>query len=199
VAVTNINLHQFATEVASPTNRLEGLVAGKLVITFADTRDVQSWDGYGALQLHDGLLWDIPIFSILSPLLNAFSPGLGNSRASDATGQFTMTNGVIYSDSLEIRSTMMRLSYTGTTVLREGKVNAHVTAHPLRDTWMVGPLLSTLLWPVSKIFECQVTGTLDNPIAKPILLPARLLLVPLHPFRTVKDFFAPPPLDPPPK
>jgi hypothetical protein len=98
-----------------------------------------------------------------------------------------MTNGVIDSDSLEIRSTMMRLQYAGTVDLREN-LDARVTAQLLRDTWVVGPLVSTALWPVSKLFEYHVTGTLKNPKSEPIYVP-KFLLMPLHPVRSLEELF----------
>ena len=97
-----------------------------------------------------------------------------------------ITNGVIYSDSLEIRSTMMRLEYAGTLDLKQN-VNAHVTAQLLRDTWVVGPLVSTVLWPVSKLFEYHITGTLKNPKSEPVYVLPKFLLMPLHPIRTLEE------------
>jgi hypothetical protein len=187
VSVTNVNLHSLATDLSSPTNHLEGTLAGRLVVTDADSRDWQAWDGFGQANLHDGLLWDIPIFGILSPVLNTFLPGLGNSRATDAVAKFSITNGVIYTDSLEIRSTLMRLEYAGTADLKQN-VHARVTAQLLRDTWVVGPLVSTVLWPVSKLFEYKITGTLKNPKSEPVYVP-KLLLLPLHPIRTLEEMF----------
>ena len=187
VSVTNVDLHSLATDLSSPTNHLEGTLAGQLVVTDADSRDWRTWDGFGHANLHDGLLWDIPIFGILSPVLNMFLPGLGNSRATDAVAKFSITNGVIYTDSLEIRSTMMRLEYAGTADLKQN-VHTRVTAQLLRDTWVVGPLVSTVLWPVSKLFEYKITGTLKNPKGEPVYVP-KLLLLPLHPIRTLEGIF----------
>jgi hypothetical protein len=187
VSVTNVNLHSLAADLSSPTNHLEGTLTGRLVVTDADSRDWRTWDGFGHANLHDGLLWDIPIFGILSPVLNTFLPGLGNSRATDAATKFFVTNGVIYTDSLEIRSTMMRLEYTGTVDLKQN-VHARVIAQLLRDTWVVGPLVSTVLWPVSKLFEYKITGTLKNPKGEPVYVP-KLLLLPLHPIRTLEGIF----------
>ena len=73
LSVTNVNLHSLAADLSSPTNHLEGTLAGRLVVTDADSRDWQTWDGFGHANLHDGLLWDIPIFGILSPVLNTVS------------------------------------------------------------------------------------------------------------------------------
>ena len=186
VNVTNINLHALAADLWSPTNKLEGTLAGLLVVTNASTMDLKTWNGYGHASLRDGLLWDIPIFGIISPVLNTVSTGLGSSRATEAAGKYIITNGVIFTDSLLIRSTMARLEYAGTIDLQQS-VNARVTAQLLRDTWVVGPLVSTVLWPVSKLFEYHVTGPLNNPKSEPVYVLPKLLLVPLHPFRTLED------------
>ena len=188
VNVTNVNLHLLAADLLPSTNHLEGTLNGRLVVTRADSRDWRTWDGFGHANLHDGLLWDIPVFGILSPVLNTVSPGLGNSRATEASVRFAITNGVIYSSSLDIRSTMMRLEYAGTADLQEN-VNARVTAQLLRNTWVVGPLVSTALWPVSKLFEYHVTGTLKNPKSEPFFYIPRFLLLPLHPIRSLEELF----------
>jgi hypothetical protein len=131
------------------------------------------------------LIWDIPLFGVFTPVLNGISPGLGNSRANAATCNFIITNGVIRSDDLEIRSPAMRLDYRGTVDL-EGRVNAKVEAELLRDMWLVGPVLSTMFWPVTKLFETKVTGTLNDPKTGTVNPLGSLMLMPFHPFRTLK-------------
>ncbi len=186
VNVTNVSLHTLAVDLWSPTNKLEGTLAGALIVTNASTENLQSWNGHGHASLRDGLLWDIPIFGILSPVLNTVSAGLGSSRATEAGGKYIITNGVIYTDSLRIHSTMARLEYIGT-IDMDQRVNARVTAQLLHDTRVVGPLLSTVLWPVSKLFEFHVTGPLNDPKSEPVYVLPKLLLVPLHPFRTLGE------------
>ena len=187
-SVRNANVHLLATDLSSPTNHLEGVLSARFVMTSANSEDWRTWNGYGQANLHDGLLWDVPIFGILSPVLNTVMPGLGSSRATDAAAQFDMTNGVIFSEDLEIRSTMMRMQYAGTVDLKS-RVDARVTAQLLRDTWVVGPLLSTALWPVSKLFEYKITGTLQQPQSKPVYIP-KFLLTPLHPFRSLEEILS---------
>jgi len=186
-AVTNINLHALAADLSSPTNHLEGALFGRIVVTRADSRDWRTLDGFGQARLRDGLIWDIPIFGILSQVLNTVSPGLGNSRATDAAAAFAITNGVIYSDPLEINTAMTRLQYAGTVDLREN-VNALVTAQLLHNLWGVGPFISTIFYPVTKLFEYKVTGTLENPKKEPVYVP-KFLLVPLHPIRAIEELF----------
>ena len=193
LAVTNLNLHLLAVDLSSPTNPLEGSVTGYWAVTNGNSGTWHSWNGYGNAQMHNGLLWNIPIFGLASAAMNLVSPGLGNSRATEATVKFGMTNGVIYSDLLELHTPTMRLEYAGTVDLDQN-VNARVTAKLMRNAPLVGPLVSTVLWPVSKIFECQVTGDLGHPKITSLWLPApvsSVLLLPLHPLRSIEGIFAP--------
>jgi hypothetical protein len=162
------------------------------MVTNANTVDLQTWQGHGNLNLRDGLIWEIPIFGIFSGVLNSMVPGLGNSRASAGTCTFVITNGIIRSDNLDITSTGAQLQYRGTLDF-QGQVNARVAAGLLRDTWLVGPVVSTVFWPVTKLFEYKVAGSLGNPKAEPVyLLPKVVLLpfqLPFHPLRTLRELF----------
>ncbi len=186
VGATNVQLHALMADLASPTNRLEGWLSGALSVTKANTEDWRTVNGYGEVTLRDGLLWDIPLFGIFTPVLNSISPGFGNSRAGGGSCGFVITNGFIFSNDLEIRSTAMRLKYNGTVDLQSA-VNARVEAELLRDVWTVGPLVSALFWPVSKLFEYKITNTLGDPKLEPVFLVPRLVLFPLHPLRTLKN------------
>ena len=187
LAVTNVNLHLLAADLSSASNKLEGALSGELEVTNANSGSWRSWNGYGHAQLRNGLLWNIPIFGLASDALNLVSPGLGNSRATEATVTFGLTNGVIYSDLLEMHTGTMRLQYSGTVDLQQN-VNARVTAQLLRNAPLVGSLVSTVLWPVSKIFECQVTGQVQDPKVVPLWLPTPITGV-LHPIRSIEEIF----------
>jgi len=182
---SSVNLHSLVADLANPTNKLEGILDGTLTITNANTADWKSWNGYGDVSLRDGLLWDAPLFGLFSPILNGVSPGLGSSRAKEATATFGMTNSVMRTTDLEIRSTPVRLHYDGT-VDFAGNVDAKVEAEMFGDTWVVGPVLKTMMKPFSKIFEYKVTGSVRQPRSRPMYIP-KFLLFPLHPFRTLKE------------
>ncbi len=192
-AVTNIDLHLLATDLTTNKSKLEGRLSSTTRVTRGNSADWHSWNGDGQVQLHDGLLWDVPMFAFMSPVLNAVMPGLGNSRAKAAAADFIITNGVITTDSLLIQSATMRLQYAGTVDLMEN-VNAHVTAQLLHNMPLVGPVISTMLWPVGKIFECHVTGELGEPVVTPVFIPGfipKLLAVPLHPIHSMEQLFSP--------
>ena len=189
VTATNALLQPLVADLFIKTNHLDGRLSGTLVVTNASTVSLQSWNGYGDLTLRDGLIWEIPIFGIFSGVLNSMVPGLGSSRASAGTCSFIITNGIIRSDDLDIRSTGMRLQYRGTLDF-QGQVNARVEAGFLRDMWLVGPVVSTVLWPVTKLFEYKVTGVLDDPKGEPVYLVPKVMLLPFqmpfHPVRTLR-------------
>ncbi len=171
--VTDSNLHALMEDLFAPANHLEGRLSGHVNITQANTRDQQSWFGRGQVDLHNGLIWEIPIFGIFSPVLNGIYPGLGESRATEGSASFNITNSVIRSEDLEMRSHILRMLYRGT-VDFDTKVDAIVEARLLRDFWLVGPILSTVLSPLTKLFEYKVTGTLAHPKSEPRLSPLRL-------------------------
>jgi len=183
-----VDLRQLETRSPGKTNRLEGMLDGELVITSALADDPKSWQGYGRLNLRDGLLWDIPMFGVFSPVLNAFAPGLGNSRANEASATFVLTNGVFSSKDLEIRATMMRMALQGTVGLNR-RVDTTVEAELLRDVPAVGVVICKVFWPVTKIFEYKVTGTLAEPKAEPLYVIPKILLMPLHPLKSLKGIF----------
>lgn len=189
VVADEVNLRSLMADLLTrPDSRLEGDVRVALTVTAANSDDWQSWNGYGRARLRDGWIWEIPIFGVLSGPLDSLAPGLGNSRVTEGAAKFVITNGVIFSDDLEMRAPTMRLQYTGTVDL-EGRVNASVQAKLFRDTWVVGRIISLALWPVSKILEYRVSGTLNQPKADPLYIP-KLLLAPLRPFRTLRDLFS---------
>ena len=191
VNTTNTNLHLLMDDLASPTNSLDGRLNINLVITDADTENWHSWNGYGHAQLHDGLIWAIPIFGVLSNPLDAIMPGVGNSRVSKASATFVISNSVIRSDNLEMRAPAMRLQYRGT-VDFDGQVRARVTAEPLRGAPVIGPVINVALWPVTKLFQYKITGTLADPKPEPVYIP-KILLFPLAPFKTLEELFTPVP------
>ena len=189
LSATNTLLQSLMADLFARTNSLEGRLAGALAITRANSEDWRQTQGYGALQLRDGLLWDIPLFGVFSPALDALVPGLGSSRATWGASRFAITNGVIHSDNLEIHSRLVLLLYWGNADL-QGRLNAHVEAKPLRDVPLFGPLFNTPLWPVTRLFEYKVTGSLDQPKAEPVYFLPRIFGLPFHPWRTLKGLLS---------
>src|ERR1044072_1534104 len=127
------------------------------------------------------------LVSVKGAGLNAVISRLGSSRGSGGTATFTLTNSVIHTEDMEIRSPAMRLAYRGAIDFK-GRVDARVEARLLRDAWFIGPIVSLVFSPLSKLFEYRVTGTLHEPQKEPLYIP-KPFLFPLHPFLTFKQLF----------
>jgi hypothetical protein len=159
---------------------MEGILSGELIITSANSENERSWNGHGKATLHDGFLWNVPIFGIFTPVLDGIAPGLGSSRISSGEGNFAITNSVVYTRDMQVRAPTFRLNYKGQVDL-DGNLDASVEARIFRDVWVVGRLFSAALWPVSKAFEAKVSGTMDAPktdlrfVPKFLLAPFRAL------------------------
>jgi hypothetical protein len=185
--VANANLHSLLTDLSAQTNRLEGFVSATFNITRADPADDKTWTGNGQAEMRDGLLWDLPIFGVFSPVLNALLPGLGNSRARSARAIFTIEKGQVHTDDLVIEAGPARLRYKGN-VDWTGKVAARVEAELLASTPLVGSFISLALLPLSKVLVYKVAGTLSEPQLEPLYVP-KLFQPLLRPFHTLKSFF----------
>jgi hypothetical protein len=184
--VIDADLHTLVADLHAATNHLEGRLTGELDITHGNTADPHSWNGGGQVDLRDGLIWEIPIFGFLSPVLDTVQKGWGQSRVDRGSATFTITNSLIHSDNLLFRAPAVQIEYRGT-VDFSGQVNATVQAQLLRGMPLVGPLLSLALSPFTKLFEYKVTGTLTHPKSEPQYDITKLLMVPLNPFQALRQ------------
>jgi hypothetical protein len=184
-----LDLGALAQELTTTNSKVEGILDGHLALAAPFNPSATNLFGHGWLQVHNGLLWDIKLFGVFSPILNAIAPGSGSSRAREARASFTITNGVASTDDLEIRSSGFRLLYRGTVDSRR-RLNARVEANLLRDTPLFGHFLGWMLTPLDKLFEYRVTGTLQKPITQPLYIP-KVFMAMLRPFRTLKELLPP--------
>jgi hypothetical protein len=183
---TNADLHSFMADFSDKTNKVEGIVKGELVVTSANTAEPLSWQGYGTMNLTNGLIWDIPVFGLFSPILNSIVPGLGNSRAKRANATYVISNSLIQSTDLQIHATAMRMQYD-LKVDFDGGIEGRVEAELLRDMPAVGFVFSKILWPVTKLFEYKLSGTLAHPKAQPVFFVPWILQFPFHPIKTIRE------------
>jgi hypothetical protein len=188
IAITNTDMRPLMQDISNATNRLEGTLSGELNISHLNSSDWKSWQGNGRMNLKQGLIWDIPMFGIFSTVLNSVVPGIANSRAEEGNATFIITNSIISTKNLDIRASAMRLYYTGT-VDFEANVNARMEASLFRDWWLPGKVFGLALTPLTKLLEYKVTGTLGNPKSQPLYMLPKVLLLPLHPIKAIKDLF----------
>lgn len=193
LSAVDVELPLLARGLTGKTNHLEGKVDLEIHVKSGNSKYLGSINGYGFVKVHDALLWDLPMFGILSPILNSISPGAGNSRAYEAKATYAIVNGTIYTDDLEIHATGYRLLYKGSIGL-DKQVDAKVEAQLLRDTAVLGPILRYALAPLTKLFEYHITGTINKPVKQPMFIPKFLMMI-LRPFHTIRESVAPLPVE----
>lgn len=178
--IKNVDLNAlFADALLEKNQQPQGTLNGEITIDSGQTDHWNSWQGQGQVSLEKGFLWDAPLFGIFSHLLNAFSPGLGSSRAESGQANFTIIDGVIHTSNLTIQEPSARLRYRGK-IDFQGNLDAKVEVELLRDIPMIGQALSVVLWPVSKLFVYKVSGSLRDPVVEPKYMFPKLLTNPIH-------------------
>ena len=169
------------------TNRLEGTLSTHLVVERASAREDGAWQGHGDARLRDGYLWGLPVLGLLSGPLESISPGLGQQRFTEGTATFTITNRLVRSKDLELRSPAMRMRFQGE-VGFDARLDSRMEVELLRDIPVVGGLVSTVLKPFTKLLEFDVKGRLGKPEADFRHVPS-FILAPLRPWQTLKALF----------
>jgi hypothetical protein len=119
---------------------------------FAGTLGViPSMVGKGQADVTGGDITGIPLLGSLTPLIPGFS------AADEAHGHFTIANGLIHTDDLNISSETLALIGNGSYNFIADKLDLN-----MRVNTRV-PLFGLLTYPVSKIFEFHADGTMKNP------------------------------------
>ena len=178
------------SDILEKKSKLSGRLDGVLDIT-ANSKDWKSWNGLSSVTLKDGYLWELPLIGIFAPVLDGLMPGLGASTFSEGTADFTITDGVVGTRNLELKSALIRLQYKGK-VDFDGRIHdAGVVAEALRDTWVIGPVLGPLfnlaLSPIERMLKFEVSGTLGQPKLEMKHIP-KVLLVPFQlPFQVIDE------------
>jgi hypothetical protein len=53
----------------------------------------------------------------------------------------------------------------------------------------VGVIISKVLWPVTKLFEYKISGTLQEPKTEPVYIFPKIILLPLNPIKSLREIF----------
>ena len=111
--------------------------------------------GNGRINVANGDVFAIPVFGPLSGILNLVVPGAGYSIGREATANFTVKNGTIHTDDLEVAGKLFSMVGHGDIYFLDDKLDFDVRIDPK------GP--GILLTPVYKLFEYKGEGSLKNP------------------------------------
>ncbi|MCS6771359.1 MAG: hypothetical protein NZ740_04965 [Kiritimatiellae bacterium] len=131
--------------------------------------------GDGWLVIEQGELLRTPLFGGLSELLSRLVPGLGFVSQTDLECTFLIGDGGLRTDDLQLSGDVISMRARGD-IEFDGRIRMDVQVVLMRR----GPLaafLRLLTFPVTKLFEFRLSGTLENPQWRPLNLPKELFLL----------------------
>ena len=126
--------------------------------------DARTMEGRGELAVTEGNVFAIPFLGPLSGILNTIVPGMGSTVARTGTASFSIREGVITTENLEVLGKGFTMFGGGKLFFLDDKMdfNMRINAQGLPGV---------LLFPVSKLFEYTADDKLSKPTWRPKMLP----------------------------
>ena len=161
-SVESADVHTMLSAMEGRESTVTGLLTGQATINGRGA-DLEALQGKGELSVADGVLWQAPVFGI-------FSQVLGNTKATRAHATFTIANQTVRTEDMEVSAGVFTAKSWGQLGF-DGKMDFRVQAQFLKS-W---PGINLLTWPLTKVLEYKVSGTLGNPNYRPVNFPKELL------------------------
>ena len=139
--------------------------------TFEGAPGADVWSsiqGEGRFDLRSGTVFRLPLFGGLSKLLSRVIPGFDFVvRPSDAAAGFSLENGTVHTDDLNIEGELLSLRAEGDYHFG-GQLDYHIRVALMREHTFVAKLLGAITYPISKLFEFRLRGSLEDPKWYPV-------------------------------
>jgi hypothetical protein len=131
--------------------------------------------GAGHISVRNGHLFQISLLGGLSQLLSRIYPGLGFAAQTDFTSSFQIRNCKVHMDNASLEGSVLSVSGQGDYYFND-VLNVNVQVQLLR-AGLVASVIRAVTFPVTKLLEFNLSGTLDNPRWRPVNLPKELFLI----------------------
>jgi hypothetical protein len=119
--------------------------------------------GQGYVTLRRGLVFSLPLFGGMTNLLAKALPGVNFApRQTEVRIPFEVREGRISSRDIQIEGDVLSLTARGDCTLN-GNLAFDVQVRPMKDKTIMGQALRALAYPISRLFEFRLEGTLDKP------------------------------------
>lgn len=163
----NIDLHAMITAATDVTDTpYTGILSGKInlegqVLDPPDTVRFGTWEGTGNMAIREGELFRIPLLLGLSRILSRVVRGFGYASQTDFSADFTVADGRIRSDNLFLQGRVMSIEGDGWLDF-DNNLRANMKVQLLSEGFF-SEAFKILLWPLRKLIEVRLTGTLEDP------------------------------------
>ena len=131
--------------------------------------------GGGSIRVKDSQIFSLPVFGELSALMKKVIPGLGFVLSqSDVKTEFTIAEGKVTTEKILIEGDVLSMSGKGSYAFT-GDVAFDVQLRLMKAHTVVGKLMRLITYPISKLFEFRLRGTMDEPRWYPVNFSSDLL------------------------
>ena len=131
--------------------------------------------GQGAVEIKRGRVFMLPLFGGLSHFMTRLIPGLDFVlRQNDASATFTIADGKIHSDKVRVDGDVLSLDGHGDYGL-DKTLDFNVQVTLMKEHTLVSKLVRLLIYPISKLFEFRVRGSVGDPHWYPVNFSGDLL------------------------
>lgn len=131
--------------------------------------------GAGTVEVREGRLFQIRLFGGLSQMLSRLYPGLGFASQTDFRASYVIRDGKVHTEDAFLEGTVLSVSGQGDYAFT-GKLDVNVQVMLLRSG-LVANVLRIVTFPVTKLLEFNLGGTLADPKWRPVNLPKELFLI----------------------
>ncbi len=124
---------------------------------------IGSLKGHGALRISDGRVFMMPVFGGLSEFMTKIIPGLDLVlKQSDLKTKFVIDKGYIITDKVAVEGDVLSLKAYGSYMLK-GDLDFDVQVKLLKEHTFGGKVVRFITYPISKLFEFSLKGSLTDP------------------------------------
>lgn len=159
-------LEELADALSFDLGERDGKVDGWCEFTGPlSTNRASRLNGSGSIKIADGHLAQMKLFAGLTKQLADKVPGVGFVvNQSDASVDFTVTNGVFRSENVYIEGGLISLKGWGSYDMAKDDLDFTVRVQFLKNESILGKLVHPVTWPFTKLLlEFRATGPLDDP------------------------------------
>ncbi len=166
----NVKLAKIALDELSQafnvTNARAGWVSGNIQLSGPTSgKTVPQLSGAGRVRISDGLIHRMKIFAGLTDYLTRTIPGLSAVvNQSSGSMDFTITNGVLYTENLLIEGNVFSIKGRGTYNIDTDQLDFVIRANIFRQRTIAGRITHFLSLPFTRmLLEFKVFGKLEDP------------------------------------
>ena len=131
-----------------------------------------SYKGKGSISITEGHLLELPLLGGLSRILNRVVDGVGYVEQTDFSAEFNIRDRRIFSENLFLKGNVVSVKGGGYLGFNQKlKIDLQVK---LLSEGILSEALQLITWPITKLIEIRVRGTLSDPEWEPKNLPKEL-------------------------